>query len=78
VLHKLIPMDSDNKAFTKAVIHGMKEEAQTNLWHGLMEGIQLFDNETNTGRVPAIMLLTDGCPNHMSVCLATARATRAN
>jgi len=60
-------MDADNKKFMGAVIDCMKEEDQTNLWHGLMEGVKLFGDGANTGRVPAIMLLTDGCPNHMLV-----------
>ncbi|KAH8742268.1 hypothetical protein F5883DRAFT_654767 [Diaporthe sp. PMI_573] len=36
-----------------------------NLWHGLRDGINLFKDGANTGRLPAVMVLTDGKPNHM-------------
>ena len=60
-------MTKQNKRAVQKIIEDMTEEDQTNLWHGLIQGIQLFGNEANTGRVPAIMLLTDGCPNHLLV-----------
>jgi Mg-chelatase subunit ChlD len=54
-----------NKEAAKKRIEDMRPESCTNLWHGLRDGIKLFKNEANTGRVPAVMVLTDGVPNHM-------------
>jgi Mg-chelatase subunit ChlD len=60
-----MPMTDQNKAKAKHNIDSMNPIDQTNLWSGLNEGIKLFGEDTDTGRAPAIMLLTDGCPNHM-------------
>lgn len=65
VLQPLTAMTTAHKETTEAKIEKMRAEACTNLWHGLKDGISLFENETNTGRVPAVMVLTDGVPNHM-------------
>ncbi|KAK2017386.1 von Willebrand factor type A domain-containing protein [Colletotrichum eremochloae] len=67
VVQKLIPMDAKNKALAEKNINGMRPIDATNLWHGLLEGIKLFNTggEVNMGRVPAMMVLTDGMPNHM-------------
>ncbi|KAJ0307201.1 hypothetical protein Brms1b_010092 [Colletotrichum noveboracense] len=67
VVQKLMPMNKKNKTLAEKNINGMRPIDATNLWHGLLEGIKLFKEggEVNTGRVPAIMVLTDGMPNHM-------------
>ncbi|KAK2049350.1 von Willebrand factor type A domain-containing protein [Colletotrichum somersetense] len=67
VVQKLTPMDAKNKALAEKNINGMTPVDATNLWHGLLEGIKLFNTagEANMGRVPAMMVLTDGMPNHM-------------
>ncbi|KAH8757951.1 U-box domain-containing protein [Diaporthe sp. PMI_573] len=65
VLQPLTEMTDPNKETAKAKIEAMGLESCTNLWHGLRDGIKLFKNEANTGRVPAVMVLTDGDPNHM-------------
>lgn len=67
VLQKLTPMHAKNKTLAEKNINGMSPQNATNLWQGLLEGIKLFNEggEVNTGRVPAIMVLTDGMPNHM-------------
>lgn len=65
VLQPLTEMTDANKEAAKAKVEAMDLESCTNLWHGLRDGIKLFQNEANTGRVPAIMVLTDGVPNHM-------------
>ncbi|KAI1469030.1 hint-domain-containing protein [Daldinia caldariorum] len=65
VIQKLLPMTPENKELTQKNIEGMKPDSVTNLWHGIREGINLFDGEENTGRVPAVMILTDGLPNYM-------------
>ncbi|KAI1802085.1 hint-domain-containing protein [Daldinia bambusicola] len=66
VLQKLLPMTPENKELAQNNIEAMKPDSVTNLWHGLRAGINLFDGEENTGRVPAVMILTDGLPNFMS------------
>ncbi|KAJ0274977.1 hypothetical protein COL940_009030 [Colletotrichum noveboracense] len=67
VVQKLMPMNKKKKTLAEKNINGMRPIDATNLWHGLLEGIKLFKEggEVNTGRVPAIMVLTDGMPNHM-------------
>ncbi len=68
-LQPLTPMTAANKALTDKNIDGMVPEDTTNLWHGILKGISLFDGQTPSDRgrrVPAIMLLTDGMPNFMS------------
>lgn len=56
-------MTPENKKLTDANIERMKTDSATNLWHGIQKGVGLFDGEENTGRVPAVMILTDGQPN---------------
>ncbi|GJC89037.1 inter-alpha-trypsin inhibitor heavy chain H3 [Colletotrichum liriopes] len=67
VVQKLMPMNKKNKTLAEKNINGMRPIDATNLWHGLLEGIKLFNTggEMNMGRVPAVMVLTDGMPNHM-------------
>ena len=60
-------MNESNKKKARTNIDSMRPIDQTNLWHGICEGIDLFDVEAEAGRVPAIMILTDGLPNHMLV-----------
>jgi Mg-chelatase subunit ChlD len=67
VVQKLLPMTKRNKALTENNIESMQPIDATNLWHGILEGLRLFSGEVNTGRVPAVFVLTDGMPNHMSV-----------
>ncbi|KAK1573544.1 von Willebrand factor type A domain-containing protein [Colletotrichum navitas] len=67
VVQELSPMNAKNKALAEKNINSMRPIDATNLWHGLLEGIRLFNTggEMNMGRVPAMMVLTDGMPNHM-------------
>lgn len=39
----------------------------TNLWGGIQTGLKLFEDcaAGSKGGVPALMVLTDGLPNHM-------------
>lgn len=64
VLQPLTAMTDENKEAAKTKLEAMNLEGSTNLWHGLKNGIKLFEQE-KTGRVPAVMVLTDGLPNHM-------------
>jgi Mg-chelatase subunit ChlD len=65
VLQPLTDMTDANKEEAKKKIEAMGLESCTNLWHGLRDGIKLFTDQASTGRVPAVMVLTDGVPNHM-------------
>lgn len=64
VLQPLIPMTDANKDHARAKIKSMVPRDATNLWQGLLEGIKLF-NGLQSDNVPAVMILTDGMPNHM-------------
>ncbi|KIH90503.1 von willebrand factor type a domain containing protein [Sporothrix brasiliensis 5110] len=67
VLQELTQMTKENKDKTHAKIRSMGPENATNLWQGIVSGINLFHGgKTKSGRVPAIMVLTDGLPNFMS------------
>lgn len=65
MVQKLLSMTPKNKKKTHKNIEAMRADSVTNLWHGIREGVNLFDGEQNTGRVPAVMILTDGLPNYM-------------
>lgn len=60
-------MTPENKMKTEKNIEKMKTKDITNLWHGIQEGLKLFnpDDKLSKGKVPAVMVLTDGMPNHM-------------
>ncbi|PSR99146.1 hint-domain-domain-containing protein [Coniella lustricola] len=72
-LQPLTPMTPPNKLTTVACVNKIEPESCTNLWHGLRNGIRVFQNDpelkrgqhNKARRVPAIMVLTDGAPNHM-------------
>ncbi|CAN8097760.1 unnamed protein product [Discula destructiva] len=64
-VQKLTSMTADNKKIAEQNIDRMYVQGATNLWAGLQKGIEAFGGEEDTGRVPAILILTDGLPNHM-------------
>lgn len=64
-MQKLIPMTAANKKSARKKIGSMKTCGITNLWGGIREGLGLFDSVPAVGNVPAVMVLTDGIPNHM-------------
>ncbi|KAK9419684.1 putative Hint-domain-containing protein [Seiridium unicorne] len=63
VVQALQPMTSSNKKQTAGRIRALKQENVTNLWQGLVQGLRLFEGSEDSGRVPAILVLTDGQPN---------------
>ncbi|KAI1440620.1 hint-domain-containing protein [Annulohypoxylon stygium] len=65
VVQKLLPMTPINKELSESNIDAMAPDSLTNLWHGLQKGVSLFEGEEDTGRVPAVMILTDGLPNYL-------------
>lgn len=62
-------MTEENKKTTDSNIESMQPKDATNLWHGIRDGLKLFKNDPDDygkpARIPALMVLTDGCPNHM-------------
>ena len=65
VIQSLEPMTEACKVKARGNIKAMQPQDATNLWHGLRDGIRIFDDAGLSTRVPAIMVLTDGMPNHM-------------
>ncbi|CAM1502407.1 Fc.00g043910.m01.CDS01 [Cosmosporella sp. VM-42] len=65
VIQNLTCMTDHNKDLARKNVAGMQVKDATNLWHGILEGIKLFKDVNTSGKVPAIMVLTDGMPNHM-------------
>lgn len=65
VVQPLLPMTSSQKAETLRFIESLEPDSMTNLWDGLVKSIEIFEQERREYCVPAIMVLTDGVPNHM-------------
>ncbi|KAI0021743.1 hypothetical protein F4780DRAFT_736416 [Xylariomycetidae sp. FL0641] len=63
VVQELIPMTKSNKKDGMKRINDMEPDSCTNLWHGILKGLELFEGKQDSGRVPALMVLTDGQPN---------------
>ncbi|KAJ4424861.1 hypothetical protein N0V82_000364 [Gnomoniopsis sp. IMI 355080] len=64
-IQELTVMNDANKKIAEENIEKMYVQGATNLWAGLRKGIECLSSQENTSRVPAVMLLTDGIPNHM-------------
>jgi Mg-chelatase subunit ChlD len=58
-------MTTFNKAMTLMRIDEMRPLTATNLWNGIRDGLGLFGEAEagSDGRVPALLVLTDGAPN---------------
>ncbi|KAL7919342.1 hint domain-containing protein [Trichoderma austrokoningii] len=65
IVQPLEPMTDGNKEQARKRIRALKPMGSTNLWHGMLDGIKLFEGQQDSARVPAVMVLTDGEPNHM-------------
>jgi Mg-chelatase subunit ChlD len=63
VVQGLTPMTDANKVATNKRIDELRPLDCTNLWHGIKSGLEQFKGEGESGRVPAVMVLTDGMPN---------------
>ncbi|KAI6783471.1 Inter-alpha-trypsin inhibitor heavy chain H3-like protein [Emericellopsis cladophorae] len=63
----LTVMTEDNKKLTwdriQNIVHPI---LSTNLWHGLLHGLDVFKHAEASSRVPSMMVLTDGMPNQMN------------
>ncbi|KAI1128323.1 U-box domain-containing protein [Nemania abortiva] len=64
VVQDLTPMTKICKEESNTKIERMVADGCTNLWGGISKGLKLFDTKDVGGRVPALMVLTDGQPNH--------------
>ncbi|KAI0969626.1 hint-domain-containing protein [Xylaria arbuscula] len=58
-------MTESHKIRVGKEVDKMQTEGATNLWAGITKGLALFESGGSSGRVPALMVLTDGQPNHM-------------
>ncbi|KAI8628394.1 U-box domain-containing protein [Xylariaceae sp. FL1651] len=65
VVQMLAPMTEAQKLEVNTKIDRMRTDSATNLWAGIIKGLGLFDPRYADGRVPALMILTDGQPNYM-------------
>ncbi|KAM3559624.1 hypothetical protein ARSEF4850_004047 [Beauveria asiatica] len=65
VLQPLQFMTEENKRLSRDNINSMEPNDATNLWHGILTGLKQFEKVNSDGKVPAVMVLTDGMPNHM-------------
>jgi Mg-chelatase subunit ChlD len=65
MVQRLLSMSDANKSKATENIDSMRANGATNLWHGILDGFKLFENAPKSTNVPAIMILTDGLPNHM-------------
>ncbi|KAI0469149.1 U-box domain-containing protein [Xylaria cf. heliscus] len=65
VIQELIPMEKAHKEEVDAKIENMIVDGPTNLWSGIKTGLGLFQHDDAGGSVKALMVLTDGLPNHI-------------
>ncbi|KAI1348527.1 hint-domain-containing protein [Xylaria sp. FL0043] len=65
VVQRLAPTTGAHKEELNKSIDGMQASGMTNLWAGITKGLSLFQSPGSNGRVPGLMVLTDGQPNHM-------------
>lgn len=65
VIQPLIPMTNANKDVARKNVTKMQPMDATNLWHGILEGLKVFKGVGSSSKVPAVMILTDGMPNHL-------------
>ena len=65
VVQPLLPMSDANKDTARSNVKSLYLQSSTNLWHGIRDGIRIFNEAEAKNNVPAMMVLTDGMPNHM-------------
>ena len=65
IIQSLIPMTKGNKDVARDKVKSMRSTDATNLWHGILDGFKVFKAAKSPGRAAAMMVLTDGQPNHM-------------
>jgi hypothetical protein len=65
VVQRLTTMTAANKETARKRIKDLQPTDATNLWGGIRSGLDLFKESRTSNNVAAIMVLTDGQPNHM-------------
>ncbi|CAG9943646.1 unnamed protein product, partial [Clonostachys rosea f. rosea IK726] len=65
IVLNLTSMDKTNKDKAREKVRDIESRDATNLWHGMLDGIKVLRQGKPSSRVPALMILTDGKPNHM-------------
>ncbi|KAI1177061.1 hint-domain-containing protein [Nemania sp. FL0916] len=63
VVQDLTPMTEHWKAQARKNINSLRPDGTTNLWDGIKYALRMFESNNEGGRVPAIVVLTDGRPN---------------
>lgn len=61
----LIPMDALGKAKAEKEISSLDPDGNTNLWDGLLTGLEVLRTSSGKGRLGSLLLLTDGQPNEI-------------
>jgi hypothetical protein len=56
VLQPLTVMSDENREVSKQIILNMQYGMMTNMWDGIMKGLDLFKGEGNKGSIPALMV----------------------
>ncbi|KAK4176412.1 hint-domain-containing protein [Triangularia setosa] len=73
IVRQLTYVTQSNRAKILKELDALQSLSMTNLWHGIRDGLSLFNNNlkatndwgnSGIGRVPALLVLTDGMPNH--------------
>lgn len=65
IVQELTPMSDANKDVVRERIKKIRPQDSTNMWHGILDGLKVFEEGGESSRVPSMMVLTDGRPNHM-------------
>lgn len=65
VVQDLVIMNPENKKKVLRKVTNLQPTSATNLWGGINKGLSLFSDYGHQGNVRAMMVLTDGMPNHM-------------
>lgn len=76
VVQRLLPMTAENKALSSRNIDSLQPDSMTNLWHGILESIKIFNDDQRANCASSIMILTDGLPNHMNPSQGFVRKIR--
>eukprot|EP01130_Rhizamoeba_saxonica_P002217 TRINITY_DN12067_c0_g1_i1.p1 TRINITY_DN12067_c0_g1~~TRINITY_DN12067_c0_g1_i1.p1 ORF type:complete len:757 (-),score=186.65 TRINITY_DN12067_c0_g1_i1:30-2300(-) len=63
IVFDLLPMTEDNRQLSIEKLNGMNANGQTNLWDGLVNGLDILKKHSEPGRIASVFLLTDGQPN---------------
>jgi len=63
VVQKLVHMTEVNKKTARNRIQQLQAYGSTNLWHGILKAVEIFESHKNPQNAASIMVLTDGQPN---------------